>query len=369
MRPFEGRLKACLGLLPWLLLLALGGCDAPRDAEPVPPAEAGYRGVFILNEGEFGKNAATLSYYDPDSNYAHQSGVFRAVNDEELGDVGNDAVVDQDTLFLVINGSRLIYKLQLPSLELLGRLHLPEGASPRQLLRLGPNKAYVTSLTNGKLYVVDPVTMEQTGTIDVQNYMEGLARAAGKLFVACGNYTGGQTNNKVAVIDPATDAVQRYIELPITNPGSVARTPGGRILVNARGQYYTDEQGAICLIDPGAARLDTAITLPAKTFGAQTIAQGGLYFLLGSETGQDQSVARLDLATYAVDSSYLSRQALGLGPQTTPYALAYDEREEALYITAYKGPINGRCLVYGLDGTRRRTMPAGVFPGEVFFYR
>jgi streptogramin lyase len=346
------------------LLGCLVGCVPQPKNQPVPQPDE-YRGVFILNEGTWTRNEARLDLLVRQDDYRAVPGIFEAVNGQPLGDVAHNFLLDADTLFLVINNSRRILKLQLPSLRLLAALTLPPSASPRTLVRTAPHEAWVSSLLDGTLYRIDPRDLSlRPPHIAVQPWPEDLLWAEGKLYVSCGNYVGslGQRNRHVAVIDPAAGQALQYITLPVGNPGPLARHPDGRILVGCRGDYDT-AGSAICILDPQTDRIDATIRL-----------QGSLYDLLpvGHDLliNSDSAISHIDLRTGVLTYHFLSKSQLQVGAFELLYTLAFDPTRQELWVSnARAGATAGEVIALswpGLQVLRRR--PAGTFPGAIFFY-
>ena len=99
------------------LLMALAAmlfsCKPDR---PVTPS--GYTigsGVFVLNEGNFQFSNASLSFYDPQADTVANN-LFYKVNNAPLGDVAQSLALADGKLYIVVNNSNLIYKVDANSL-------------------------------------------------------------------------------------------------------------------------------------------------------------------------------------------------------------------------------------------------------------
>jgi len=331
----------------------------PEPEPPAPPApEAAYRGLLILNEGQWTQNNATLDYYNPADGWARTADVFRAVNNLALGDVANHAYRDADTLFIVMNNSLRVYKLQLPSLKLLGTLETPPGSSPRHMMRFGPHKAYLTSLLDAKVYVFDPASMTLLAQIEVENYMEDLALVARKLFVTCGSYTPALPGQTLAAIDPETDAVTHRLTLPVVNPGPLLPAPDGRLWVGCRGDY-AGGGSAVVLVNPNTMQIDTTLRLAGSLYEMFRVDEH-----LGLVT--DSALTLVYWPSFIVQYNWRSRQTLGfMNNNDLLYTVYFDARRRELYVTdAGVGAQPATVRVYTERGELIRTLPAGIFPGQ-----
>ena len=124
-----------------LLSLAVGGCS-----EPLAPqgAIAGRHGVYVLCEGLWGQNNATLSRIElPDGRLILD---VLAGTGMQLGDVGNDLKLRGDTLYVVVSGSRSIECFRASTAEWLGRIRLDNNLYPRQLCIVNDTLGLVTDL-------------------------------------------------------------------------------------------------------------------------------------------------------------------------------------------------------------------------------
>lgn len=351
--------------LPRLSLLLAAACAllaacSGSEKEPQPANVQG--GVFVVNEGRWQQNDASISHFDPDQDYLAQQHLFSRVNGERLGDVAHYACREADTLFIVMNNSRLIYKALLPSLRILGRVALPSSASPRKWLRLGPRKAYVNSLLDGTVYVIDPVDMRLLPQrIAVENWMEDLALAGGKVWASCGNYAYPDRNDKLAVIDPETDRLEGYLTTPIENPGPLLPLPDGRLAVGLRGNYL-DTGSGIAVVDPAARRIDTLVRLTGYIYGMHQLP--GAFWLFN-----DSAITRFDPQSFAVRYNYINRETLGAAPRDWLYGAAYDPTRRLYYVcNAGNGALAGSVIALDDSLRRLRVIPAGVLPKQLIVY-
>lgn len=351
----------------WLILAFLACCFSSCVREPsfrkgeLPGGSTS--GIFILNEGQWTQNNASLDFYDETGGYKRYEDVFRTANGYGLGDVANRMLLDNDTLFIVVNNSRRIYKVALPSLKVLAKLDLPAGSSPRTMVRISPTKAYVNSLLDGRIYIFDPRTMTLLGQISAENYMEDMQLLGGHVFVSCGSYPGGQ-NNKLAVVDPINDVVIQYITLPIVNPGPLAVSDNGKLLVGLRGDYLNSGSG-VSIFSPNSMTIDTTIRFTGSLYGLTSLPNQRLL------VNTDSAYTLLDLNTKQFTYNYISRARLNARSSDLLYSAAYDALKNELYIVnAGFGATNGTCTV--LDATSltvRRTLAFGLFSGQILFYR
>lgn len=347
-------------IVRFFLFFLITGCIAPPTFPDEPICEGeDFRGVFILNEGVWTQNNARLDLWQDDQIC---QGIFEQINERPLGDVANFALVDQDTLFVIINNSRLLYKIQLPSMQLLQTLNFPEGSSPREMVRISKNQAFVTSFHTEHLYEIDPTTMRIIDEMEVENSMEGIVYLEGKVFVTCGSHPFDGVNNKLAVVDPETKAV-RYHNLPFENPGDLA-IYGDLVIISCKGNFDPNGAGSgLVLFNSKTEMIQEAIPFKGGTFDVEEV-EGNLLVI------RDSAIGRLDLQTRGWEENYISKSQLASDAKDLIYSMTYDKAMGELYIgIAPFGAVDGE--VVRLDPFLRELdrKKAGLYPGQVFFYR
>jgi hypothetical protein len=350
------RRSTSLGLALSLLGLLATHCKKveSKTSQPLPA----YQGLFVLNEGQWTLSNASIDQIEPE----YQSDLFQAVNGERLGDVANFWVREQDTLWIVLNGDRLLRKILLPSFQQIGSLSFPLGSSPREFLRLSPDKAYVNSLLDAKIYRFNPATLTLLSPpILVENYMESLLYAQGRVWVSCGNYAYPARNHKLACIDPVRDTVLFYVNLPVENPGPLLELPNGDILVGCRGNY-ADQKGLLAHIDPQTGHILRTVPLSTSIFQL-ALYNDAVYMLT------DSGVTKYDPTTGTVDYTFLSRGRLGLPEHHLIYGFMYDNVSQRwLIANARSGGMQGEILWVRPDKTIEKRQDVGVFPAKFLRY-
>jgi hypothetical protein len=342
-----------------LTLLLLPACiPPPQFPEPTGCESGTYRGVFILNEGVWTQNNASLDVWQ---DTAFCPAAFRRANGQPLGDVANSALLDGDTLFVVVNNSKLVYKLQLPEMKLLGQLALPPESAPREMLRIAPDKAFLTSFHTESLYAFNPLSMEMRAGLKVANSQEGILQAEEKVFVACGSHPFDGPNNQLAIIDAASQRVS-YLDLPVENPGDLLLFEG-KVLVSCRGNFDpSGPGGALLVVDAASARIERSIPFSGSLFDLELVGSSLLAI-------RDSSIARIDLGSFEVEANYLPKSLFTPDSRDLIYSLAYDEGTGELYVgIAPFGAVDGEVVVLDPFLREVRRLKVGLYPGQVLFY-
>ena len=86
-----------------LLAFTIQACtEEPPIPTPIDPNLAFDKGVFIINEGNFGVGNASIDFYQRDSNRLIKN-VFETVNGRPLGDVAQAMTIFKNKGYIVLN--------------------------------------------------------------------------------------------------------------------------------------------------------------------------------------------------------------------------------------------------------------------------
>ncbi len=320
----------------------------PRDPEQETMSG---QGVIVANEGNFGWGNASLSYYDKVNDTIYHD-LFYHANGESLGDVFQSVTVFNDLAYLVINNSG---KIEVVDPETFQRKGSIEGlVSPRYMLPVSEEKAYVSDLFGNHVVIVDLESHEIAGEIPVNGWTESLIRAGERVFVT------GMQSGYIYEIDPQTDKLTDSLYLP-PGPVSMVKDVNEHIWVLAGGAPFFKSHPAIYQIEKNSLKIANKHLLPNPDmmYSNLVICPEGktLYFLGGglysmSATGSDPQI---ELLIPSNGSFY--------------YALGVDPENGELYVS---DPIDfvqeGKVLRYNKEGVFLGAIEAGIIPGHFSFY-
>ncbi len=339
---------------------ALFSCDKKDDVKPYVPPINPVQGMFVLNEGTYMYANASLSYFDMETNTV-ENDVFYRVNGIPLGDVAQSLTKIDDDLYIVVNNSNYIYKVDAETIEYQAKI---EGfASPRYMLQIDDEKAYVSDLESPGIYVLNLNTLE-SGFIETGNTTEAMVRIGNEVFVSnwSNYYIAGSSNNTIQVIDCENDAYVADIEVA-PEPNAMVVDKNNHIWVSCSGGYEMPCAPAIICIDPATRMVIHRFDLPEGSYpDGMTIDGEGenVYFLNGGYNSLN--VYKMD-----VDNPQLADTPFIASEGRWFYNLTIHPQNGDIYITEAKPTQNGNLLRFASDGTLVGTYEVGMFPSYMLF--
>lgn len=373
-------------LLPILLLfaIALFGCrEEPQtvgstQTDVTTPEETldSIVGFFLLNQGNYGSNKATLDYFDYATGVYHKN-IFAERNPtvvKSLGDIGNDLQIYGSKLYAVINNSNLIEVMELSTAQ-----HITEIAIPNaRYIAFHEGYAYATSYAgevvlndpNARLgYVakIDTVTMSIVDTCNVGYQPEELVIVDGNIYVANSGGYCSEYDTTVSVIDIATFTETEKITVA-PNLHRLEYDDEGHIYVASRGDYYTIAAQTY-VIDVATHEVsEPFVTLPCSDM----MHTDGQLYVMGSSFSYETfaynvNYARIDIATQQIATTSLITDGTD-SSITYPYCIAYNAQRGELFVTDAKSFIvPGAIYCFDSNGTLKWQAETGDAPACIAF--
>ncbi len=135
------------------ILMALAySCSDPTA--PTKKTELSVSGAFILNEGNWGVSNGSLSFYDFETQNV-QNNIFKNVNGRDLGDIVHSMTIIDSLGYIVVNTSNKIEIISIKTWKSKGTIEMPAFSSPRNLVQVGGEKAYVTNLGTSTISIIN----------------------------------------------------------------------------------------------------------------------------------------------------------------------------------------------------------------------
>ncbi len=335
-----------------LAVLTISSCTKDDNYEALPEVRSGF---YILNEGGYNSNNASLSFYNLE-NGSVVNGFFAQKNGRGLGDTGNDIQIYGSKMYIVVNASNTVEVVDAKTVKSIKQLDFKNngvGRQPRYIV-FNKNKAFVSSY-DGTVAVIDTTSLAIEKYITVGRNPEQMAISNNKIYVAnSGGLDYPNYEKTVSVIDLTTLAVTKTIEV-VMNPGSVTATSDGRIYVKSTGNY-DDIKPSLTIID---SNTDLVTSTKEFTGGGMTIVGDKAYFL------KAKGIMEYDLNTDQVvrENIITDNTDYKIG-----YGLSYDQVNQLFFVCdaqSYSG--TGAVLCYNKEGELLYKVNAGVLPSSVIF--
>ncbi len=186
-------------LLLLALIIIISGCSKNN---PDPILNGKYEnGYFITNEGNFGTANGSISYVDEYG--VVENDVFASNNSFFLGDVVQSMSIINDRAYIMVNNSS---KIVVASVDSMNYITTIDVSSPRYMLKVSNNKAYVADWGINGIQVLDLLSNTITSTILCGSGPEAIVESNGYAYVC--NKGGFGFDNTVSIINTSTDLLE-----------------------------------------------------------------------------------------------------------------------------------------------------------------
>ena len=371
-------------LISLLALCTLGSCR--DDVEMILSEDEytgytrtpdGYRGFYLLNEGNMGSNKSTLDYYDFTTGI-YTRNIYAEVNPtvpKELGDVGNDIGIYGSKMYAVINCSNKVEVMDYQTAKRIGQIDIPNC----RFIKFAGRYAYVTSYAGpveinpnyeqiGYVARVDTATLKVVDRCLVGYQPDELEIVDGKIYVAnSGGYMGaGETSGyerTVSVIDIYTFTEERRIDVAY-NLERIKADRRGDLWVSSRGDYK-GLPARLFFIDRKKQQVTDTIPIAATNYWIDD----DLLYVYGTEWSyitNDWNISYSIVNT--VTHEIVTRNIITDGTNKEiemPYGIMVDPETKDIYITDAGNYVTPGAL-YCLDkyGKKKWVQRSGNIPGH-----
>jgi hypothetical protein len=188
-------------LIGFVIIGFLVSCVKDKPQEPINNAVAinSDKSVLVINEGNYGWGNASVSLYDPNIN-AVVADYFKQQNSGLLlGDVCQSITKYNSKYYIVMNNSNKINVVNSSDFSKIASI--TGFNSPRYLLPITYNKAYVSDLYSNSVQIVDLNTNSISGIIPCMKGTEEMVLIYNKAFIINGN------SNYCYVINTSSDVI------------------------------------------------------------------------------------------------------------------------------------------------------------------
>lgn len=335
-------------------------------------------GFYLLNEGNMGSNKATLDFMNFTTGvYTHNIYAERNPNVvKELGDVGNDAKIYKDKLWLVINASHKVEVVDATTAKSIGKVDIP---NCRYVVFDG-NYAYVSSYVTtiigdvnaqeGAVFKIDIETLKVVDEVKVGRQPEEMVIKNGYLYVAnSGGYNSENYDNTVSVIRLSNFTQIAKTKVAI-NLHKLRADKYGNIWVLSRGDYYNNppqlyrvsinNNGTITNIEKTGLLCSNFDICDDKIYMYNAPYQGNTMV-----TNITYSVADV-ISAEIIDENFIKDGTVSL--IKVPYAIKVNPSTKEVFICDAKNYVSsGTVTCYSPQGTKRWSVFTGDIPSSIEF--
>ncbi len=315
--------------------------------------------AFVLNEGSMNKNNAGITYFDWTTDVAYGSDLFMAQNKRQLGDVGQDIIVDKDNnLYVIVNNSSYISKLDEHGVEK-ATLQISESLGlPRYGVIVG-KYLYVTCY-GGFIVKIKTSDMTIVGQVAVGKNPEYIIAEGGYLY--CTN-SGWGSDNRVAKVKISEFKNAEFIEV-MSNPDRIVAVDG-HIFVQGYDVDYSYPWGEL-KADGTFEKIGNA--------SAWAVSDNTIYLAL-SMTDWNTYATTTTFATYDVKTATLTDiPSLPDAPEelysSSVYGISVNPYTKDFYIMTTDFANNGTINHFTKDGTFvKQFNTTGINPRKIVFLK
>lgn len=354
-----------LKFLRWLLSVAvvsalgfLPSCsddDFGEVNDDQSPAYHPGKGLFVVNEGNFTNGNGSLSFINFEENIIYND-VFFNQNGKPLGDVPQSMIRFADELLVVVNNSGYIERLGLSDMKSKGRIS--GFTSPRFILPINNNTAYVSDLHEPFLWIVDLNTNSITGKVLLDCPGEQMLISNNLVFTNNWTSLNNFDNTTVSVIDPKTHEMIGQIEVT-KEPNSIVLDQNDDLWVLSSGGYLNEEVPALQKINTQTREVEKILEFPEQISNPSALcinAAGDELFFL------NQGVFSCPVNASAIPVEALVPQEDGLF-----YQLYVSGQDHIFVSDALDYQQKGYVYLYGLDGEKTAAYLVGIIPGQMLY--
>jgi len=216
-------------------LLFFNACS-DNNNEPELPKGDFEDGYFITNEGPFQNGSGSITFVGEDGVVAQN--IYKAVNNEDLGNIVNSMALSDENAYIVVNNSHKIVVANRYTMQKITTIEGQNINNPRYFI-VDNNTGYVSNWGDPSnpnddfIAVIDLITNTVVNTIAIGEGPENMFLDDDKLFVTLEG--GWNQNNQVVVIDTSNNSIDATLTVGFV-PNAIVGDNDGNVWVLSGGK-------------------------------------------------------------------------------------------------------------------------------------
>ena len=314
--------------------------------------------IYVLNEGTWQQNNASLTRFNIATSTIKDS-YFEDLSKRKLGDVANDMLLNSPHLFIVVNGSNTVEKIDLNtniSTQLsIVNFQTNKGRSPRRLFLHNNGDLYLSNF-DGTVNIIDTASFTISKTIRTGKNPEGLLIANEKLFVCnSGGLDFPNYDSTVSVISTNPIISLDTITIGI-NPSNIFQNSEGYLFVQSNGNY-TNINPKLYIINSTTHQVEDIQNISLST--SYQVGDSVFYYNAASK-----SISLYDLKS----KSIVNNSVIILPFIETLTAISIDTLSHTIFVgEGYNYVSRGKVYGYSYEGVEKLSFDTGVIPSKIKF--
>jgi len=357
-----------------LSLLLLVSCS--KTPQPIEPNNSEYSkpSAFILCEGLYGYNNATLTRFDIQTNNRDLDFIGHNNPGYQLGDIANDALLKGDSLFVLVSSSKVLYLIDAKTGKILKYINFEGDRYPRRLAIANDSIIYFSDAYDNSINEVNINQSKITKCIKVGPQPEGLFYYRNKVYVV--NSGWGDLNK--ANPDAGTLWIINLNSNNIDKKINIGPNPVEIILDSLNNRYFITYYNFPSEIDSLGGIFEFDLQNNMKLMQWQGNFTNALYdeshnsiFAIVKNFSNNSTNFYSGIAAINLNDNALKQIIKNNAPQNTWYSLAFDKVRNYIWIGNAKNfQVNGEVLIYDLDNLTVpiNSIETGINPNKILFY-
>ena len=331
------------------LLIPFSGCVKDKPAGPVQQQVqlTSAKKVYVVNEGRFQTGTGTISLYDTESGDVIEN-FYEAQNNAQIGNIAQSLNYINGNYYIVVNnaGKIVVCDNQLKKTGQISGL-----TSPRYILPITNQKAYVTDLYANAISIVDLNTNLKTSQIYCYGKTEKMVQIYNKVFVT-------NTDRDYAyIINTLTDAIADSVFVG-KNAGSIMLDKHDKVWILGSGESPASN-GRLTKINAVTNQVEAFIGFGANELPNNLClnkTRDTLYYL-------NDGIFRMKISDNTLPSSAFidkgSKNFYGIGINPNDYTIyAADAVDYTQRSNIY---------IFDVNGTQKSFFKAGIISNGFYF--